>query len=181
MEEWNTRAFEAHLGNQTNWGFVTGRQGCGKTVVTKEVGQLTNSHVIDMNLITEECKKKMADAAGDDDAPEDVPIGVVEQAICAVVKGHQDAGRNVGYIFDGYSHKSASEFLAFACGSFGAPSYWLPVDCSHDAIGERWKKKNEAEEIAEDQMEEFKADKEKAMKEHAEIKGKIEEMEGVSI
>lgn len=165
MEEWSTRAFEAHLGNQTQWGFVTGRQGSGKSVITREVAKLTNSHVIDMNVITEECKKKMAEAAGEEEAPEEVPIGVVEQAIVAVVKGHQDAGKNVGYIFDGYSHKSGAEFMAFACGNFGAPGYWLPVDCSHEAIGERWKKKNEADEIAEDQMDEFKTDKEKASKE----------------
>lgn len=57
MEEWNARTFEAHLGNQTHWGFVTGRAGSGKTVITKEIGQLTNSHVIDMNVITEEVKK----------------------------------------------------------------------------------------------------------------------------
>jgi shikimate kinase len=89
MEEWNTLKFEEHLGKSTSWGFVTGRQGCGKSTITKEVGKLTNAHVIDMNTITEECKKRMQEAAGEEgEAPEEVPIKEIEKAICGIIKGH---------------------------------------------------------------------------------------------
>lgn len=135
-----------------------------------------------MNIITAEVKNRMQEQLGEDGGEvEEVPIDAVEAAICAVVKGNQDAGKNVGYIFDGYSHKTAADFLKFACKSFGAPNYWLPIDCSHEAIAERWRKKNDDAEVGDDQMDEFKQDKEKAAKEQASIKEAIDAMEGVSI
>jgi thymidylate kinase len=143
--------FDEYFGNKTRWGFVCGRQSCGKSTVAKEIGKVSNSHVIDMVVITEEVKKRLAEAAGEDaEAPEEVPIGEIEKAICAIVKGHVDSGKKIGYVFDGHAHKSGTEFLSWACESFGKPSYWMPVDCSDNTINERWKKRNEAEDIPED-------------------------------
>jgi hypothetical protein len=92
MTGWNQRKFEETMGSVTKWGLVTGRKNAGKTTVAKEVSKLINGHTIEMAAITEEVKKRLLEAAGEDADIEEVPIEAVQEAICAIIKGHQAAG-----------------------------------------------------------------------------------------
>jgi len=72
-----------------------------------------------------------------------------------MVKANQAKGEKCSYVFDGYCHKSAKEFMEFVTPVFGSPAYWLPVTCDTAAACERWKKANEADEVGEEAMEEI--------------------------
>lgn len=84
MTGWNQRKFDETMGSVTKWGVVTGRPFSGKTTVAKELAKLTNGHTIDMNSITEEVKKAMQEAAGEDEV-EEVPIDAVQNAIQTLI------------------------------------------------------------------------------------------------
>jgi len=47
MDSWDFRKFEEHLGNQINYGLVTGHEFSGRNNVAKVVAELTNGKVID--------------------------------------------------------------------------------------------------------------------------------------
>jgi len=53
------------------------------------------------------------------------------------------------YIFDGYPHSKA-DFLNFAIGQLGRPDFLIYCSAGKKAIDERYKKKNETEEIGEE-------------------------------
>ena len=77
------------MGDVTQWGLISGRKNSGKSTTAKEIAKLTNGHSIDMNVISEEVKKRLTEAAGEDGAEiEEVPIKDVEKAICDLIKGH---------------------------------------------------------------------------------------------
>lgn len=50
----------------------------------------------------------------------------------------------------------SSDFVAWAAGEFGPPSFWLPVTCNADTAGERFKKKNEQDDLTEDNIQDLK-------------------------
>lgn len=94
-----------------------------------------------------------------------------------MVKGNQAKGNKCCYVFDGFSHKTAKEFMEFATPVFGSPAYWLPVTCETAAACERWKKQNDADEVGEEAMEEINGG-EKAFADDCEAINK--ELEGLS-
>jgi hypothetical protein len=57
--------------------------------------------------------------------------------------------RKFTYIFDGYPH-SKTEFQNFAINQLGKPEFLVQCQAGKKAIDERYKKKNETEEIGEE-------------------------------
>lgn len=154
MNSWDFEQFQEHLGNNINWGIITARAFAGRSEVAKEMAKLTSGRCINMETVAEECKKRLKDPEAEE-FEGDVPIEEIQKDICAMVKTDQASGSKCCYVFDGFAHKSAKDFMAWANASFGCPSYWLPVTCDNAAAGERWKKQNEADEVGEEAQEEI--------------------------
>lgn len=158
MKEWNSREFEEQLGSKTEWGIISGRSLSGKTTVANMVAQLNRGKILNMEKISEECKKRL----GTEDEPfeGDVPIAEVEKDCIAIVNKDKACGEQYTYLFDGYLHKNAEAFVNWFATCFGCPSFHLQLAVDKAIIEERYKKKNEIEaegEINEDQQAEIKA------------------------
>lgn len=109
-----------------------------------------------MDTVAEGCKKRLK-GADDEEFEGDVPMAEIEKDIVEMVKASQAKGEKCCWVFDGYSHKSAKEFMDFATPVFGSPSWWLPVNCDTAAACMVWKKQNDdAEDVGEEAMEEIK-------------------------
>jgi adenylate kinase family enzyme len=156
MKNWDARELEEQLGNRTEWGMVSGRSLSGKTTVAKMIAAVNRGKIINMTEIAEECKKKL----GTEEEPfeGEVPLAEVQKGICTLVNADKAHGENFLYIFDGYMHKSADEFLRWFSGEFGAPTFQLNLTCDKGIIMERFKEKNgigEGDELNEDQTAEL--------------------------
>jgi hypothetical protein len=66
-------------------------------------------------------------------------------------------------------HKSASEFLNFAQRNFGLPTFILNTTCDKKTAEERFKKKNETEEINEEAAAEIEESAKRAERQRIEI------------
>jgi len=103
-----------------------------------------------MTKIAEGCKARLT--VDGEEFEGEVPLEEIEADTKKVV-----AGGRFTYIFDGYSHSSPAAFLQWANACFGPPSFY--VFCSCDAksgqFEERYKKRNEVEDVDENVLEEF--------------------------
>lgn len=150
MDSWDFAKFQEHLGASTQWGIVNARPYAGRSQISNEIARLTNGKVINMDSVAEGCKRRLKDPEADEFEGE-VPIAEIEKDICAIINGDRAAGSNVGYVFDGFHHKKAQDFVSWAVSAFGAPSFWLPITCNKDTAGIAWRKANEnAEEVSEE-------------------------------
>lgn len=116
---------------------------------------LTNGRCINMDTVAEGCKKRLK-GPDDDEYEGDVPVAEIEKDIVEMVNSSQAKGEKCCWVFDGYSHKSAKEFMDFATPVFGSPSWWLPVSCDVETASTEWKKLNDAEDVPEEALEEIK-------------------------
>ena len=95
---------------------------------------------------------------GTEDGPFEGEISMreIEQRIIGKFNA---AKANTRFIFDDFKHKSEDEFLTFI-GKLGVPDFILFLTAKEDTIKQRFMKKNEVEEVTEDQIAELKADSE---------------------
>ena len=112
MREWDQEQFRAFLGQKIDWAVVVGRGLSGKSEVCKELCGLVRGKTINMASIAAAVAKTL----GTEEEPfeGEVPIEKVEQAVLQLIEGDRARGERWCYIFDGFSHKKASEFLEFA-------------------------------------------------------------------
>lgn len=150
MNEWDFNVFNEKLGNKTEFGLVVGRTLSGKTTLSQYMGKNLGYTVIDMKVITEQCKLKM----GTEDEPfeGEVPVANVEKEIETMIKSAPSTSK---FIFDGFTHATPAEFTKFV-EKFGLPSFILSVTAAEKAIKERFCKKNEVDEVPEEAIEELK-------------------------
>lgn len=138
------------MGATTQWGIVTARPYAGRSQLSTEIARLTNGKVINMDNVTEGCKKRLKDPEADEFEGE-VPIEEVQKDICAIIAADRSSGSNVSYVFDGFNHKKSSDFINWAVAAFGTPAFWLPVMCTKETAGIAWRKANDgAEEVSEE-------------------------------
>ena len=106
----------------------------------------------------QETKEKLKEAKGSEEAPfeGEIPVEEVEQAILDKIKASKS---NSKFLIDDYIQKSEDEFLAFV-DKIGVPDFILFMTAKEDAIKDRYMKKNETEELNEEQTAEIKADSE---------------------
>lgn len=69
----------------------------------------------------------------------------------AIIDADKACGKKSSYLFDGM-HAPAADFVAWAGEALGAPAFWLPVTCDENTAGERFKKKNEQDDLTEDNV-----------------------------
>lgn len=100
--------------------------------------------------------EKIREVKGTDGAPfeGDIPVEEVEAAVLDKIKTSK---ANSKFIIDDFIQKSEDEFLAFV-EKIGVPDFVLFMTAKEDAIKQRYMKKNEAEELNEEQLAEIKAD-----------------------
>jgi hypothetical protein len=102
--------------------------------------------IIDMKAIVEVLKKTL----GTEEEPvEEVPIAAVHKYILSMIENDKKSGRREVYVFDGYINKSPEEFIGLL-GEIGPPDYVINCTCDEKILKDRWKKKNETEEISEE-------------------------------
>jgi hypothetical protein len=146
MESWDFRKFEEHLGNQINYGIVTGHALSGRNMVSKVVAELMNGKVIDPDVVIEAVKKRLMGPEPEGEFEGEVPAAEIQKDISAIINGDKAAGKKFAYLFDGM-HCNATKFVEWASEAFGPPSFWLPVTCDSSTAGDRFKAKNEQEEL----------------------------------
>jgi hypothetical protein len=143
MKKWDPNTFLDFLGQKVNWALVTGREYSGRAMVAAELGNMMRSKVIDMNKISEDCKKKM----GTEEEPfeGEVPIKKVEEAVYEMIENDRVKNEKFVYVFDGFLHKSPVDFIDFTVGHFGAELAWIHCQCDSKKIEERYKQAKELE------------------------------------
>jgi len=178
MNEWDASTFDGHLGNKVAWGMFTGRSFSGKKTVAAELQKSIKSKLVNMADLAAELKKTM----GTEEEPfeGDVPLEKVEDAICQLVHSDRAAHNKFTYLFESWMHKTATDFIGFITHEFGNPTFVINTTCDKKTAEERYKKKNETEEIPEDAAQEMddsakKADKQKIEIDQcfASVKGKV--------
>jgi hypothetical protein len=109
MREWDQEQFSAFLGQKIDWAIVVGRPLSGKTVLSNEICSLVRGKVINMATIAAAVGK----ALGTEEEPfeGEVPVEKIEQAVLTQIEGDRASGDRLCYIFDGFSHKKASDFV----------------------------------------------------------------------
>lgn len=142
MDSWDFRKFEEHLGNQINYGLITGHALSGRNNVAKVVAELTNGKVIDPDVVTEAVKKRLLGPEPEGEWEGEVPVAEIQADFMAIIDADRAAGKKCSYLFDGM-HCGASAFVAWSSDALGPPAFWLPVTCDQNTAGERFKAKNE--------------------------------------
>lgn len=84
----------------------------------------------------------------------EIPVAEVEAVLLQKV---QSAAPNTRFILDDYTHKSEDEFLSFV-DKIGTPGFVMFMTAKEDTIKARFMKKNETEELSEEQLADIKAD-----------------------
>lgn len=62
-------------------------------------------------------------------------------------------------MFDSFKHPTEEAFINFI-EPFGVPDFILFLNCEERTVKDRWMKKNDAEDVPEDQVEAFKEENE---------------------
>jgi hypothetical protein len=140
----------------------TGRSFSGKKTLAAELSNAIKSKLVSMSDIAADLKKTM----GTEEEPFDgeVPLDKVEEAICALITADRAAKQKFTYLFEVWMHKTASDFIAFMSEHFGQPTFVVSTTCDRKTAEERYKKKNETEEVSEDAVQEIEESGKKADK-----------------
>lgn len=155
MDSWDFSKFEEHLGNQINYGVVTGHALSGRNNVSKVIGELMNGRVIDPEVVVEAVKKRLLGPEPEGEWEGEVPLEEIQKDIQAIIDADRSCGKKIAYIFDGM-HTTPANFLNWSLEAFGPPAFWLPVTCDVNTAGERYKAKNEQDDLTEDNIAELK-------------------------
>ena len=157
MNEWSFQLFNEKLGNKIEFGLVSGKSMSGKTQACTILEQNHGFTAINMATLSEQVKATL----GTEEEPfeGEVPIADVEKAICKKINDAKNAGGRCKFVFDGFTHATEADFCKFI-EQFGCPDFVLFLTCDQKTVGERWMKKNEADDVPEDVAEGFKAESE---------------------
>ena len=150
MNEWSFQLFDEQMGNKVQFGFIVGKSLSGKTTLAKIMEKSHGYTPIDMKDVTQ----KLKDSKGTEEGPfeGEIPMEEVEQSVMKIVKD----GKGQKFLFDDYTHPTEEQFIAFT-EKIGVPDFILFISAEEPQIKERWCKKNEAEEVPEDEIQNMKA------------------------
>ena len=154
MNEWSFQLFNEKLGNKVEYGLIDGKSFSGKTQACEILKKNHGFEIFDMNKIEDEVKLSL----GTEDEPfeGDVPLAEIEKSIVATISKAREAGGRSKFVFDGFKHETEDSFVNFIA-QFGTPDFVLFTTCEDRTVKDRWMKKNDADDVGEDQVEEFKA------------------------
>lgn len=98
-----------------------------------------------MNTISEDVRKRLS--TEDEPFEGDVPINEIEKDIVNMV--NSAAGQRVCLVFDGFMHPNAEDFVLFI-EQFGSPRFIINCKSNTKCLEDRYKKKNEIDELGEE-------------------------------
>lgn len=153
MNCWDFAVFQEKLGNKVEYGVLLGQSFAGKSTLAAKMKADMDYCIIDMKAITEVVRESMKSEEGEP-YEGDIPIESVEKEVASMINKSQ-AGDKKKFLFDGFTHKTADDFVKFL-DQFGMPSFVLKLNTGEKYLKERYCKKNEIEEFPEDQLEAFK-------------------------
>ncbi len=153
MANWDFRQFNELLGQKTDYNLVIGRGLSGKTAVCGMLAKM-GQKLIDYKAVEEVVKKNLST---EEEPVEEAPIPEVFKEALKIICEDKKAGNKCTYIFDGTYGKTNEEFVEFL-DNIGPPTNILRCLTEDGIIRQRFKTKNETEEIGEEQDEAFKAE-----------------------
>ena len=154
MKEWSLKAFEEKMTGKKHFGIIIGKGLVGKSTVAAHMQASLGFQTVDMSAEMQALREEK----GTEDGPFEGEISIqeIEQRIIGKFNA---AKANTRFIFDDFKHKTEDEFITFI-GKLGVPDFILFLTAKEDTIKQRYMKKNEIEEVTEDQVAELKADSE---------------------
>lgn len=153
MNEWSFQLFNEKLGNKVEFGLISGKPLSGKTLASELLEKNHGFKVFDMDKIEEGLKATL----GTEDEPfdGDVPLAEIEKQIVKTISDAKNAGGRSKFVFKEFKHETEDKFMKFI-EQFGVPDFALFMTCEERSIKERWMKKNEAEDVPEETMDEIR-------------------------
>jgi adenylate kinase family enzyme len=152
MNYWDSRQLNELLGEKVDYSVILGRSLSGKSTVCKMLKEHVGYHIFEMKQVEEELKKKL----GTEEEPiDEVPYVEIEKEIIRTVMENKKNGLNKKYVFDGYSSKSAEHFNELLQ-ELGPPDFFVRCGSDLSIIKQRYKLKNETDEVGEDAEDEMK-------------------------
>lgn len=141
------------MGNKVEFGLVTGKPFSGKSMTCDILAKNHGFTVLDMDKIEEKVKAGL----GSEEEPfeGEVPLAEIEKYVVEVFATARKSGGKKRFVFDSFKHDSEDKFMNFVS-KFGNIDFILFLTCEERTVKERWMKKNEAEDVPEDQVEEIK-------------------------
>lgn len=92
-----------------DYGVIIGAQMSGKTTIAQQVCNIANGILISMNAISEDVRKRLS--TEDEPFEGDVPLNEIEKDISNMIKS--SSGKRVCFVFDGFMHPNADDFIKF--------------------------------------------------------------------
>lgn len=155
MSNWNYQAFQELISDKVDFSVIIGKPLSGKTFLAKLLDKHLGFKIIDMTEVEKVVKKRL----GTEEEPfeGEVPVAEIEKEIFSVFDKDMQSGKKYHYVFDSYTHKNVADFAGFVH-RIGTPVYIIEaVINDNKTILERFKKRNEVEEISEEQLDEIKS------------------------
>jgi hypothetical protein len=179
MKCWDETTFKEHLGQKTDWSILCGRKFSGTDIIGELVSNLTKGKIINMEKVEEEVtKKRLAPEDAEEPMEGPAPINEIEKDVLALIETDKARGETYNYLFDGFKHEKAEDFIAFASSNFGAPNSIIIANCDQKEIETRWKKENEAEEVDEATQETLKTQLDEFENQKGALCAALEQFEG---
>ncbi len=146
VQNFDSEQIERYYGLHLQYAFVMGAPLSGKTTVAKRI-EKAGFTMLEANAMTEEMKKKLE--------TEQTPaesITITPEQLLAELKNRtvNRADKKERFVLDGFPVDSADAIdKLFA--AVGPPAYYIELHCDAPVLKERHKKKNELQELAEEQ------------------------------
>lgn len=155
MDAWNYQLFDEKLGNKVSYGIISGKQFSGKSFVAGKMAERLGYTVLDMKATEAQCKAELG--TPDEPYEGDVAIEKIEEKLLAQISTLSNSAQKPRFVFDGFAHKSETDFLKFL-GPLGLPDFILLLTAELNTIKDRYMKKEGVEEVNDDALETIKAD-----------------------
>jgi len=107
----------------------------------------------------------------------EIPLPMIEKDIRKFIEEQRRSSERVKFVFDGHTYKTILEFHKFFS-EFGVPEFILELTAEDKAVRERFCKKNEVDDVGEEQAEELKQQKEAEEASATQLQEKMKPLNG---
>jgi hypothetical protein len=87
----------------------------------------------------------------------DIELKEIEDKIVATIDDAKKNGGRSKFVFKDFKHETEDQFIKFV-DQFGIPDFSLFMTCEERSIKERWMKKNDSEDVPEEEMDRIKSE-----------------------
>ena len=146
----NPDLLERYYGDNLTYAVILGAPLSGKTAVAKRI-EKSGYTLLDGNVLTEDIKKKLAT---EDNPAENITV-TLEQLLDEIkLKITTRENKREKFVLDGLPIEDASAITKLI-ELVGPPAFFVELTCNNNELKERYKKKNEVQELGEDQVAEI--------------------------